>query len=419
MKYYILLFIIAVQFIACTQKFSTTEKLNHLALSMEENLYDNVIPFWLNHSIDTVNGGFFGMVDAEGNGNTEAEKGLILNSRILWTFSSLYSKDGDERFLSVADRAFKYIKDYFIDREFGGGVYTVDNTGAWINETKSIYANSFLIYGLSEYVLATGNQTALDHAQNTFLKLDENAHDSLYGGYGEIYNRDWTPITDGTINEIGDAAKTMNTSLHILESLANLYRVWQSPIVKDRLQEMIIVTLEKIINPETNRQFYFFDRDWRSIADIKSYGHDIECSWLLLEAAEVLGNKDLIERVEKASIAMAESTLEALNQDGSLINESVDGNNSKSLQWWVQAEAVVGFINAWQLTNDEVWIDRALSAWEFTEDNFVDKEYGEWFWGFGDDGQLNKSAPKVSAWKCPYHNSRMSLEVLRRLSQYR
>jgi mannobiose 2-epimerase len=210
----------------------------------------------------------------------------------------------------------------------------------------------------------------------------------------------------------------MNTSLHILESLANLYRVWQSPIVKDRLQEMIIVTLEKIINPETNRQFYFFDRDWKSIADIKSYGHDIECSWLLLEAAEVLGDKDLIERVEKASIAMAESTLEALNQDGSLINESVDGNNSKSLQWWVQAEAVVGFINAWQLTNDEVWIDRALSAWEFTEDNFVDKEYGEWFWGFGDDGQLNKSAPKVSAWKCPYHNSRMSIEVLRRLSEH-
>ncbi|MDD4777105.1 MAG: AGE family epimerase/isomerase [Fermentimonas sp.] len=419
MKHYLILFITAVQFIACTQKFSTTDKLNHLAVSVEENLYENIVPFWLNHSIDSVNGGFFGTVDIEGNGDPEADKGLILNSRILWTFSSLYLKDGDENFLSVADRAFKYIEDYFIDKEFGGGVYTVDYTGTWINETKSTYANSFLIYGLSEYVLATGNQTALYYAQNTFLKLEENAHDSIYGGYGEIYNRDWTPVADGTRNEIGDAAMTMNTSLHVLESLTNMYRVWKSPVVKDRLQEMIIITLEKIINTETNRQFYFFDRDWKSIADIKSYGHDIECSWLLFEAAEVLGNKELTEKVKKASIAMAESTLEALNQDGSLTNETINGEDSKSLQWWVQAEAVVGFINAWQLTNDEVWIDRALSVWKFTEDNFVDKEYGEWFWGFGNDGQLNKGAYKISAWKAPYHNSRMCTEVLRRLSQYR
>ncbi|MDD4758827.1 MAG: AGE family epimerase/isomerase, partial [Lascolabacillus sp.] len=231
-------------------------------------------------------------------------------------------------------------------------------------------------------------------------------------------NRDWSPVTDSSINEIGDAAKTMNTSLHIIEALTNLYRVWQSPVVKDRLQEMIILTLEKIINPETNRLYYFFDHDWKSITNIKSYGHDIECSWLMLEAAEVLGDIELIEKVEKASIAMAESTLEALNKNGSLTNESVDGVNSISLQWWVQAEAVVGFINAWELTKDDVWIDHALSAWKFTEENFVDKEYGEWFWEFGNDGQLNTTAPKISAWKCPYHNSRMSLEVLRRLSRY-
>jgi mannobiose 2-epimerase len=358
------------------------------------------------------------MVDSEGNGNPETERGLILNSRILWTFSSLYIKDRDERFLSVADRAYSYIEDNFIDTVNGGAVYTVDNTGNWINEIKSIYANSFLIYGLSEYVMATGNRSALEHAKNTFLRLEEHAHDTLYGGYGEIYNRDWSPVTDSSINEIGDAAKTMNTSLHIIEALTNLYRVWQSPVVKDRLQEMIILTLEKIINPETNRLYYFFDHDWKSITNIKSYGHDIECSWLMLEAAEVLGDIELIEKVEKASIAMAESTLEALNKNGSLTNESVDGVNSISLQWWVQAEAVVGFINAWELTKDDVWIDHALSAWKFTEENFVDKEYGEWFWEFGNDGQLNTTAPKISAWKCPYHNSRMSLEVLRRLSRY-
>ena len=206
----------------------------------------------------------------------------------------------------------------------------------------------------------------------------------------------------------------MNTSLHVMEAFANLYRVWKSPLLAERLQEMITVMLEKIINPQTHRQYYFFKRDWSSTVDVKSYGHDIECSWLLLESAEILGDESLIQLAKKASIAMAESTLEALLPDGRIIYESVDGKPSVSLQWWAQAEAIVGYVNAWELTGDEQWLTRASSVWSFTEKNFVDHEYGEWFWGLGNDGKIAKDVPRISAWKCPYHNGRMCMEVMRR-----
>lgn len=394
------------------------DKLKQLASAVEDNLYHNIIPFWLNHSVDSIHGGFFGMVDNQGNGNTEASKGLILNARILWTFSSMYMHDKDEQYLFMADRAYQYIDAHFIDKKYGGGFYMVDKNGNCFSDLKYSYANAFLIYGLAQYHRAAGSQIALEQAEKTFLCLENYAHDAEHGGYGELFQRDWSPVEAGTKNDIGNAEKTMNTSLHLMEAFANLYIVWKSPLLAERLREMITITLEKIINPHTHRQYYFFNRDWTSTANVESYGHDIESSWLLLEAAEILGDGILIERVKKASVAMAESTLKALQPDGRIIYESVDGKPSTNLQWWAQAEAIVGFVNAWELTGDEVWLSRALSVWDFTDMNFVDKEQGEWFWGMANDGKIAKNAAKVSAWKCPYHNSRMCLEVLHRLKKH-
>lgn len=413
------IFLISLLFALCScsgrsEKTQTPEKLKQLAVAVEDNLYNNIIPFWLNHSVDSINGGFFGTVDNEGNGDPEAHKALILNARILWTFSGLYMKDKDQRYLLMADRAYQYIDNHFIDKEFGGGFYTVDKAGKCLTDTKNTYANAFLIYGLAEYFRATGNQAALEHAKKTFMTLEKFAHDSIYGGYSESFLRDWSPAPPRKGGFLNNDGKTMNTSLHLMEAFANLHRVWVSPILSERLEEMITLTLEKIINPETHLQYYMFNRDWSNRADIKSYGHDIECSWLLLESAEILGNEVLIERVKKASLAMAQSTLEALNPDGRLVYESVNGKAMKALQWWAQAEAVVGYVNAWQLTGDEVWLDRAQSVWAYTDKTFIDKQFGEWYWGLEEDEQINRETPKISDWKCPYHNSRMCMEVIRR-----
>jgi len=396
-----------------TASTQTPDSLKQLAAAVEDNLRTNIIPFWLDHSVDTINGGFFGVVDAKGQGDPQASKGLILNARILWTFSALYLMESDPRYKAMADRAYQYLDTYFIDKKFGGAFYTVDKDGNCLVDLKYTYANAFLIYGLSEYHRATGSSSALEQAKGVFNALEKYAHDRQYGGYMELFQRNWTAVPADIKNDIGDAEKTMNTSLHVMEAFANLYRVWKSPQLAERLEEMITLCLQKIINPETHRQFYLFNRDWTSTANIESYGHDIESSWLLVEAAEILGNEELIGQVKKTSVAMAEATLKALHPTGRLIYESIDGKNAGSLQWWAQAEAIVGFVNAWQLSNDPTWIDRACLAWDFAEKNLIDNDYGEWYWGWA-DGKVVKTAPKVSAWKCPYHNGRMCMEVIRR-----
>lgn len=398
--------------LSCQQD-QSKNKLILLSTAVEDNLYNNIIPFWTNYVVDEINGGFYGTVDAFGVGDTASTKGVILNARILWTYSALYIKDKDSKSLEMARRAYEYLVTHFIDQEYGGAFYMVDNQGHVVADNKNTYANSFVIYGLSEYYRAVGEETALEYAKTVFTVLDKYAHDETYGGYNEFFMRDWSPAP--TRNNI-EAGKTMNTSLHVMEALANLYRVWNDPLLESRLQEMITLFLDKIINPETHLQNYAFTRDWTTRSNIKSYGHDIESSWLLLESAEILGNEELIDRCKVTCLAMAEATVsEALGSDGRLIYETVNNNESvKFLQWWAQAEAIVGFVNAWQLSGDEVWLDRALLVWKYTDDTFVDKEHGEWYYGFDRNGVLDKSMVKVDAWKCPYHNSRMCMEVIRR-----
>ena len=402
-------------FISCFGQSASKElKLLQLSASVENNLYNNIVPFWLKYSVDTINGGFFGSVDVVGNANVQSSKGLILNARILWTFSALYLKNQTPEFLMMAQRAYQYLSDHFIDREHGGAFYMVDKDGKPLSTLKYTYANAFLIYGLSEYYRATGNQDALELAKTVFNDLDKHTHDSQYLGYHELFQRDWSAVPPGTRNDVGDGEKTMNTTLHIMEAFGNLYRVWKSPLLESRLKEVIVVTLDKIINPNTHRQYYLFNRDWSSRVNVESYGHDIESSWLMLECAEILGDEAVLERVKVASLAMAESTLKALNPDGRLTYESVNGVSNKTLQFWAQAEAVVGYVNAWELSGDEKWLDRAVLVWQFTDKYLVDRDNGEWFYGLDRDGMVNIRNGKVSAWRCPYHNSRMCLEVIRR-----
>ena len=390
-------------------------KLLQLSASVEDNLYNNIVPFWMNYSVDTMYGGFFGAVDVTGNPNPRSSKGLILNARILWTFSALYMKDKAPDFLMMAQRAYKYLADHFVDREYGGAFYTLDREGNPASTLKYTYANAFLIYGLSEYYRATGDEEALELAKSIFNALDKNAHDAQYLGYHELFQRDWSAVPPGTRNDIGDADKSMNTTLHVMEAFGNLYCVWKSPLLESRLKELIVVTLDKIINPATKRQYYLFNRDWSSKVNVESYGHDIESSWLMLECAEILGDKAVIERAKAASLAMAESTIEVLHPDGRLTYETVDGETTSYLQYWAQAEAVVGYINAWQLTGKEEWLDRAILVWQFTNKYLVDRDNGEWFHGLDRDGMVNLRTGKVSAWRCPYHNVRMCIEVIHRI----
>jgi mannobiose 2-epimerase len=383
------------------------EKLTQLVTAVEDNLYHNIIPFWTNYATDTVNGGFYGVINTVGVGDTTSPKPASLTARILWTFSALHRKDKDRQSLEMAQRAYAYLTTRFLDKEYGGVYAMLDNRGNVLSDKKDIFTHSFAIYGLSEYYQATGNTEALEYAKSIFILLDQYAHDSIHGGYNESFERNWSMVGNN---------KTTSIILHEMEAFANLYLVWKSPLLETRLRELILLFLDKIINPATHRQFCLFSADWTNLNHTESYAHDIQGAWLPLSCAEALGHEDLIKRCTKACLSMAEASLVALQPDGRMIAESTDGQPVHSLSWWTPAEAIIGFVNAWQLTGEEAWLDRALLVWQYIDRVFVDKENGEWFYGLDRNGERYKNFPKVNEWKCPYHQSRMCLEVIQRLS---
>lgn len=387
---------------------------------MQDVLTGNILPFWIDKMVDHENGGFYGRIDGHGNLHADAEKGGILNARILWTFSAAYRVLGKSEYLEMATRAKDYIIAHFIDREYGGTYWSLDCQGNPKDTKKQFYAIGFMIYGLSEYVRATGDKEALDYAIQLFDCIEEHSLDVIYNGYIEACTREWGEIADMRLSELdANYPKSQNTHLHIIEPYANLYRVWKDERLEKALRNIINIFTDKILNPETNHLDLFFEKDWtRGAGHLESYGHDIECSWLMHEAALVLGDAEVLKKVEEIVPLVAKASEKGLNPDGSMIHEAnLDtGHVDDDLHWWVQAEAVVGFYNIYQHFGDESALDKSLQCWQYIKDNLIDYEGGEWYWSRRPDGTLNLDDDKAGFWKCPYHNGRMCLEIIERIS---
>lgn len=385
---------------------------------LQQELQANILNFWTEHSIDHVNGGFYGAIEQPMKLIPEADKGLVLNTRILWTFAAAYRALQVPHYLEIADRAYQYLSEYFLDPDYGGFFWMVDYQGRPSNDKKQIYGQAFAIYALSEYYLATKHQTALDLSITTYQLLEKHSYDSVYKGYVEALARDWKATDNLSLSRKDlNEKKSMNTHLHILEAYTNLYRIWPSPELTVSLTELIQVTMQHIIDLQQTRFNLFFDESWNVKGDHISYGHDIEGSWLLVEAAEVLGNDELLKEVQQTAVAMAAAVLETgVDADGGIWNEAgPNGLIDANKDWWPQAEAMVGFFNAYQLSGEQSFEQAALRSWQFIQKNLIDHTYGEWYWGVSPDGCPLPHGPKVSAWKCPYHNSRACLEMLKRL----
>jgi len=372
-----------------------------------QDLTENILPFWANHSPDP-SGGFYGTLNFDGTPKADAPKGGILNARLIWTFSTAYRILKDEQYLKLANRAQRYFLDHFIDPEYGGSFYTLNADGTPLDMKKDTYQNVFAIYGLSEHYRATGNQESLDAAIAIYQKLIEHAYDPVNGGFIESFTRDWQMVDV-------ESPKTMNTNLHALEALTNLYRVWKDEDLKKHLREEIDVMMHKVLNQETWHEQLFFTMDWQNQKDIDSYGHDIEFSWLLVEAAEVLGDEEILKDAKRIAVNLATTQLEqGLAEDGGMRYEKDSGRVNADREWWPQAETVVGSLNAWQISGDKKFLDAAVSEWNWIKTNMIDREYGEWYSNVLPDGTPQKSRVKADQWRCPYHNSRMGFEVMTR-----
>lgn len=381
-------------------------------------LEENILPYWMNRMHDHERGGFYGRRDGNNVLHADAERGAILNARILWAFSAAYRVLGKPEYLDTATRARDYFLRHFIDNEFGGVYWSVDADGNPIDTKKQSYAIGFAIYGFSEYARATGDKQSLEMAIRLFNDLERHCYDPANGGYHEALTCDWQPIADMRLsNKDENADKTMNTHLHILEPYTNLYRVWHDNKLRQRLVELLDIFTERLMNRRTHHFDLFFDGQWNGKRNIESYGHDIEASWLMTETLHVLDDRALIDKVMPSVIAIAKASEDGLQADGSMVNErhvdtgAVDSNRD----WWVQCECVIGEINLAQLANDDDSMAKAGKCLEYITRNLVDHEHGEWYWGVRPDGKPNLADDHAGFWKCPYHNTRMCLEVIERL----
>jgi mannobiose 2-epimerase len=384
-----------------------------------EHLFDFYLPFWCGPALDRENGGWMAWLSNDLKPDRTQPKGLIVNARILWAFSAAHRVRPQHIYAAMAERAFDFVMNKFWDAEHGGAFWRLSDAGKVLDDSKKIYGQAFYIYALAEFHRAFGSHAALDRTKELFELIERHAHDAKFGGYVEVCRRDWSEggpdarLSDKDMNE----KKSMNNHLHVLEAYTNLHRVWPDARVAARLRELIDIFLARILDARTKHLHHFFDEQWNVRSDTYTFGHDIEASWLLCEAAEELHDAKLLQRIQPVAVQMADVVFnEALGADGALGYEGKDGKIvDPGRECWPQAEALVGFLNAFDISRDEKFLAAALRVWNFIQQNLVDRVHGEWFWRINPDGQPDQKLPKVSEWKGPYHASRACLETLRRL----
>ena len=370
-----------------------------LKVSARQILESDILAYWLKLR-DHERGGFYGRVDGDEQCHPDAPRGAVLYARILWAFSAAYRVLGKKEYLDAAQEAKRYIETCFIDPDYGGVYWSVTAEGKPLDTHKQFYAQAFMLYAFSEYIRATGNMTAMATADSFFRLIEEYGRDREYLGYIEAASRNWQPLTDMRLSDKDEnTIKSQNTNLHVMEAYTNFYRVAPTPEVREALISLIDTFRQHIMLPSGHLGL-FFDDQWHPTNDHFSAGHDIECSWLLNEAADVLG-VDCTPTV----LRLAEAAKEGIYPDGSIGEKT----------WWEQAEAVVGFLNLWQITNDQSPMELALRTYSYIQDVLIDRTHGEWFWAVLPDGTPDRTQDKAGFWKCPYHNSRMCLEIIERL----
>lgn len=384
---------------------------------MREHLTGKLIPFWKKLR-DQEYGGFYGWMDSDLRVDQKAVKGCILNNRILWFFSNAYLALGDESLREYADHAYAFLKDRCYDGERGGVYWSLTYDGKPLDTTKHTYNQAFAVYALSSYYRAFGEKEALELAGKLVHTIETKCFDE--GGYKEALDIDFIPVDNDKLSENGVMAdRTMNTLLHVLEAYTEYYLVTKEKFVGEKLRWMLDLLKDKIYNPTLHRQEVFFDNDMNSLIDLHSYGHDIETAWLAERTLDILGDPEYTRKLTPMIRDLENEICRTAYTHHSLANECERGKVDTKRVWWVQAESVVGFYNAYQRTGETRYLSAAEDIWGFIREHVSDsREGGEWFWCTDENGKPMLEKPIVEPWKCPYHNGRMCMEIMRRTSRH-
>ncbi len=378
-----------------------------------------IIQYWKNY-VATKEHDFFGEVNDEDQPDPAAPKGIVLLSRVLWTFSRTARFLNDANSLSKADDAYQVIKTQFIDQQYGGVYWSVTPDGELLDGRKQIYGLAFCIYGLAAYTSVTGNTGALQLAIEIYNKIEEKSFDNLYGGYIEAFTREWNVASDVRLSDKdANENKTMNTHLHIVEAYAALYEIWPDAGLKKKIEGLLDIFNHYIITQDKKHLHLFFTDSWELKSTAQSYGHDIEAAWLLLECAEVIGEEKYIAMYKYIAGQLTDGVIPAMDNDGGLWYEYEPATNHwiREKHWWPQAEAMVGFYNMYELTGEKKYLDYSVNCYAFVQHYLKSNNTGEWHWGIDDKNTLIKKG-KAGFWKCPYHNGRACMEIIKRINRY-
>lgn len=390
-----------------------------VAEQFENELYA-IADWWVTHTVDEVNGGFLGEITVENQIVANANKGIILNTRILWFFSEIAcfvkDKTRQARYQSCAARAYDYLIAHFLDSVHGGVFWELTAQGEVINSRKQVYAQAFAIYALASYFKLTKDETAINLAYKIFELIESRAIDEQHEGYIEAFSGDWGALNDFRLSEKDmNSPKSMNTHLHVLEAYTNLYAVDGHIQVGNAVRRCLQYFDNFIIDHEAGHLRMFQSMAWEDISNSWSYGHDIESSWLLWEAVELLHDQALIGKFKPIVLHLSVTCLQqAVGEHG----EVLDAYNYKTKTlshervWWVQAEALVGFLTAYGLNNNQAFKNAAFGVWEFIKKYQRDNQGGEWHWlSVLDAPQVGDC--KMGFWKAPYHNGRAMMQALK------
>ncbi len=395
------------------------EQLTQLAADCQTELTEHILPFWMR--LQDSRGGFYGQMTHDLSVHTDAPKGVILHARILWTFSSAYLVEKNPDYLATAMHAYEFLCKAE-DTKLGGVYWSLDAECNPSETNKYTYCMAFVIYGLSLYAEASGSKEALDYAMRLFSVIEQ--HAAQPNGYLESFYEDWLLLENDHLSEhdLG-AAKTMNTTLHLIEAYAELYRITKDAAVGKALKALLELMAERIYDPKENMLRVFFDENLNVLGDLHSYGHDIESSWLTDHACDCLQDEEITAVLREIDYRLALHIEQLALHDGCLYNERFEKEIDKTRVWWVQAEAVIGFLNAAEYAarhSEQMvckrMIDNACAVYANIKAQQIDRrDGGEWYAELEPDGTPRPANDMAGPWKCPYHNGRMCMEIMRRV----
>jgi len=410
----------------------TNELSNYSEIFMKE-LHENILAFWMKFGIEKEGHGFYGAADLKGNPVLKAPKSCVLNARILWTFSEAAIMFDNKQYADIADKAFRVLEEDFADKKHGGYFMSIDAENQPLDTIKHTYAQAFVLYALSKYYEFKPSAELLKEINDYFFFLEEKTKDTGNPGYFEAFTREWKLYSENRMAD-NNEPRSMNTHLHIMEAYAAFYKVSKNELAGKRLKELLLLFIEKIIRQSGHLGIFYNEQfdEAETSKGICSFGHDIEASWLLWEAAEILNDPEIIAQMKPLSIKMLDAVDRVgVDKDGGLFLESTRfGSHLRTNKhWWPQAETLVAFMNGFELTSDNKYWEKLKLSWNFIDTHVIDHENGEWFTKVNrlgvpfltepenDPSPYYRNDWKIDPWKCPYHNGRAMMELIKRIEK--